>query len=133
MGRTLVSFWGPAYFQGQTVSFRECMSLARPIHTVHFSGNLPIIITTSFSGISFRLNFHRKPAVPDLPKKNGTKNTKMLLLRGEKSFETQSEDCDFAHQCYDLLWAARSACRVTWFLAEVGGTHLQLTKNAETW
>ncbi len=24
---TIVSFWGPAYFQVQTVSFRECRSL----------------------------------------------------------------------------------------------------------
>eukprot|EP00434_Breviolum_minutum_P021792 symbB.v1.2.019237.t1/scaffold1567.1/size111240/6 len=36
-----------------------------------------------------------------------------------------SVDCDFAHQCYDLLWAARSACRVmlvnTMTIAELKG------------
>ena len=27
---TIVSFWGPAYFQGRTVSFSECISWCRP-------------------------------------------------------------------------------------------------------
>ena len=85
MGRTLVSFWGPAYFQGQTVSFRECTSLTRPIHTVHFSGNLPIIIAT----IIFRDKFQVE--LPSAAVKTYQKKwyQKYQNATRWKSFETQ--------------------------------------------
>ena len=120
MGRTLVSFWGPAYFQGQTVSFRECMSR-----------KLPPSIQFILVGISQSLSPHHFPREvsgwtsigpsEDLPKK----------WKGWKSFENKLRIVILHINV--MICSGLLAVLAGWLGEAEVGSHLQLTWSWKGW